>query len=124
MLIALGVGAIAGGMAFKNNVLPLTKLIQPYDVVIHNPTIEEKKLFNTITFKEKKEYHYKIDQTFVYYIKEELEKNRPMIPDYSNSCRKAVSEVLQTGKILSEEWQKVFNFIQPPYVYQIKKLIL
>lgn len=42
MLVALGVGAISGGMAFKNNVLPLTEIIQPYDVVIHTPTIEER----------------------------------------------------------------------------------
>lgn len=73
---------------------------------------------NTITFKEKKEYHYKTDGTFVYYVKEELEQNRPMIPDYSDKSRKAVSEALQTGEILSEEWQKAFNFIQSPYVSQ------
>ncbi|MDK3015356.1 ABC transporter permease [Bacillus sp. RB3] len=122
MLVALGVGAIAGGMAFKNNVLPLTEIIQPYDVVIHTPTIEEKKLLNTITFKEKKEYHYKTDGTFVYYVKEELEPNRPIIPDYSNNSRKVVSESLQTGEILSEEWQKAFSFIQPPYVSQKQKI--
>ncbi|EOO60117.1 ABC transporter permease [Bacillus cereus VD196] len=122
MLVALGVGAISSGMAFKNNVLPLTEIIQPYDVVIHTPTIEEKKLLNTITFKEKKVYHYKTDGTFVYYVKEELEQNRPMIPDYSNNSGKTVSEAPKTGESLSEEWQKAFNFIQPPYVSQNQKI--
>ncbi|PFC34426.1 ABC transporter permease, partial [Bacillus thuringiensis] len=38
MLVALGAGAISGGMAFKNNVIKSTEALEIYDTVIHNPT--------------------------------------------------------------------------------------
>ncbi|HDT6622344.1 FtsX-like permease family protein, partial [Bacillus paranthracis] len=49
MLVALGAGAISGGMAFKNNIMKSTDDIVIYDVVIHNPTTEEKKIVDGIT---------------------------------------------------------------------------
>ncbi|PFN09754.1 FtsX-like permease family protein [Bacillus cereus] len=81
MLVALGAGAISGGMAFKNNVMLMVEGFSVYDVTIHNPTAEEKKILDDITFKEKNEYHYKADDKFVYYLKEDLEKNRPLVMD-------------------------------------------
>lgn len=74
MLVALGAGAISGGMAFKNNVMLTVDGLAIYDVAIHNPTAEEKKILDGITFKEKNEYRYKVDDKFVYYLKEDLEK--------------------------------------------------
>ena len=53
MLVALGAGAISGGMAFKNNVIKMSDGFVIYDSVVHNPTAEEKKILNGITFKEK-----------------------------------------------------------------------
>lgn len=122
MLVALGLGAISGGMAFKNNVLSLAELVRPYDVVIHTPTIEETKILNTITWNEKKEYHYKMDGRFVYYIKEELEQSPPMITDNNDRSKKIVSESLQTGIYMSEQWERALNLIQPSYVYQNHKI--
>ena len=40
-----------------------------YDSVVHNPTAEEKKILDGITFKEKSEYRYKVDDKYVYYVK-------------------------------------------------------
>ncbi|MEM5647507.1 hypothetical protein AAHH72_27195 [Bacillus cereus] len=74
MLIALAVGAIAGGMAFKNNISLTTDIASLYDVSVHNPTADEKKILNKIKFEEKANYRYKVDQKFVYYLKEDLEK--------------------------------------------------
>ncbi|WP_157349858.1 FtsX-like permease family protein, partial [Bacillus sp. EE-W1] len=71
MLVALGAGAISGGMAFKNNVMMNVDTLAIYDVTIHNPTTEEKKILNGITFKEKNEYRYKTDDKYVYYVKED-----------------------------------------------------
>ncbi|MDU9433923.1 ABC transporter permease, partial [Escherichia coli] len=65
MLVALGAGAISGGMAFKNNVMLTVDGFAIYDVGIHNPTAEEKKILDGITFKEKNEYRYKTDDKFV-----------------------------------------------------------
>ena len=81
MLVALGAGAISGGMAFKNNVIKMVDGLVIYDSVVHNPTAEEKKILDGITFKEKNEYRYKVDDKYVYYIKEDLEKNRPLVQD-------------------------------------------
>ncbi|TKH47627.1 FtsX-like permease family protein, partial [Bacillus cereus] len=81
MLVALGAGAISAGMAFKNDVTFKTDGFNAYDVVIHNPNAEEKKILGGITFKEKNEYRYKTDDKFVYYLKEDLERNRPLVRD-------------------------------------------
>ena len=79
ILVALGAGGIACGMAFKNNILKITDQIQIYDSVIHNPTVEEKTILGSILFQEKLEYHYKVDDRYVYYLKEDVEKNRPFL---------------------------------------------
>ncbi|EJR94435.1 FtsX-like permease family protein [Bacillus mycoides] len=135
MLVALGAGAISGGMAFKNNVMLTVDGFAIYDVAIHNPTAEEKKILDGITFKEKSEYRYKTDDKYVYYVKEDLEKNRPLVKDLKNvkgmkdiGKVKRASEELPVGAISSssqeksdnvipEEWNNVFRTIEPFYVH-------
>ncbi|MEI4799747.1 ABC transporter permease [Bacillus sp. FJAT-51639] len=118
MLVALGAGAISGGMAFKNNVMLTVDGLAIYDVAIHNPTAEEKKILDGITFKEKNEYRYKIDDKYVYYLKEDLEKNRPLIQDLKVfkgmkdiGKVKRASEELPVGAILSSSQEKSDNVI-------------
>ncbi|MDM5190423.1 FtsX-like permease family protein [Bacillus sp. DX4.1] len=134
MLVALGAGAISGGMAFKNNVMLTVDGFAIYDVAIHNPTAEEKKILDGITFKEKNEYRYKVDDKFVYYLKEDLEKNRPLVQDgvgkESVGKFKPVSEDLPVGaisrysqekdanaKVIPEKWDNALRSIQPFYVH-------
>ena len=74
MLVALGAGAISSGMAFKNNVTNIVESAEYYDVEIKNPTAAEKKILDSITFKEKNEYRYKVDEQFIYQLKEDLRK--------------------------------------------------
>ncbi|MCC2413248.1 FtsX-like permease family protein [Bacillus sp. FSL W8-0519] len=135
MLIALAVGAIAGGMAFKNNISLTTDIASLYDVSVHNPTADEKKILNKIKFEEKANYRYKVDQKFVYYLKEDLEKNRPLVQN--GFGQKKVGQVERTanelpvgaivkkgandtigGLALSEEWKNAFKEIQPEYLYK------
>ncbi|WP_410985602.1 FtsX-like permease family protein [Bacillus cereus] len=135
MLVALGAGAISGGMAFKNNAMLKVEDFVIYDVAIHNPTAEEKKILDGITFKEKNEYRYKTDDKYVYYVKEDLEKNRPFIKDIKNikgmedlvKVKKA-SEELPVGAIsnssqeksdhvIPKEWEDAFRTIEPFYVH-------
>lgn len=138
MLVALGAGAISGGMAFKNNVIKMVDGLVIYDSVVHNPTAEEKKILDGITFKEKNEYRYKVDNKYVYYVKEDLEKNPPFIQDTKQmesmkdlGKTKKVSEELPVGAVsremnekdanakeLPEEWDEAFRTIQPFYLYQ------
>ncbi|WOA59738.1 ABC transporter permease [Bacillus mycoides] len=128
ILVALGAGGIACGMAFKNNVLKQTDKGEIYDSVVHNPTAEEKKILSGILFKDKFEYRYKVDDKYVYYIKEELENNRPLVKDSKNEKIMKVSEEIpmdafalsrQWGKDdgKSKQWSDTFQTIQPEYIY-------
>ncbi|EOO29536.1 ABC transporter permease [Bacillus cereus VD133] len=135
MLVALGAGAISGGMAFKNNVMSMVEGFSVYDVAIHNPTVEEKKILDGIPFKEKHEYRYKTDDKFVYYLKEDLEENRPLVMDrqpgkgLKDTMKfKPVSEELPVGAVSNKRenpdakkipasWLEVFYNIQPFYVH-------
>lgn len=140
MLVALGAGGISGGMAFKNNVVSSTEQYEIYDAVIHNPTAEEKIILDSITFKEKSEYRYKVDEKFVYYLKEDLEKNRLLVQEkiegkYSGKLKRvsgdlpvgAISNVVQeesgNAKMIPGEWNMAIRSIQPFYVGYSEKTI-
>lgn len=71
-----------------------------YDSVVHNPTAEEKKVLDGITFKEKSEYRYKVDDKYVYYVKEDLEKNRPFVKDMAKM--KSMKDLVNTKKVSEE----------------------
>ncbi|MGN7896072.1 FtsX-like permease family protein [Bacillus sp. 22475] len=123
ILVALGAGGIACGMAFKNNILKITDQIQIYDSVIHNPTAEEKKILGSILFQEKLEYHYKVDDRYVYYLKEDVEKNRPFLQGMKIE---KVSEEIPIGAFSikraegetdTKQWIQAFRTIQPNYLY-------
>ncbi|WP_020060249.1 FtsX-like permease family protein [Bacillus sp. 123MFChir2] len=132
MLVALGAGSISGGMAFKNNIMMMVDGVQIYDSVIHNPAAEEKKILNGIPFNEKNEYRYKVDDKFVYYVKEDLEKHPPLVHDgvgkESFGKFKRVSGDLPVGAVLKgsqeksvvipEDWDKALRNIQPFYLYR------
>ncbi|MFJ8119066.1 FtsX-like permease family protein [Bacillus mycoides] len=123
ILVALGAGGIACGMVFKNNILKMTDQMRIYDSVIHNPTAEEKKILGGILFQEKLEYHYKVDDRYVYYLKEDLEKNRPFLQGMKTE---KVSEGLPIGAFSikwvkgetdTKQWIQAFRTIQPNYLY-------
>ncbi|RAS75295.1 FtsX-like permease family protein [Priestia endophytica] len=139
MLVALGAGAISAGMAFKNNVLLMANGSEIYDVVIHNSTAQENKILNQITFKQKYQYRYKTDDKYVYYLKEDLEKNRPLV--HSKEGRegfnefKPVSENLPARSVLEDsieksnssvqiptKWREALNGIEPYYVHPDHKI--
>lgn len=140
MLIALGAGAISGGMAFKNNVMKSTDRFQIYDTVINNPTTKEMKILDGISFKEKGEYRYKADDQFFYYVKEDLEKNPPFTyvwnGEENTGKLKRVSETLSVGsvsaysqgnkqntKIIPDEWEDALRNMQPIYLDDFNKPI-
>ncbi|HDR8196697.1 FtsX-like permease family protein [Bacillus thuringiensis] len=132
MLVALGAGAISGGMAFKNNVIKSTDDLEIYDTVIHNPTAEEMNILDGIQFKEKNKYHYKVDDKYVYYLKEDLEKSRPLVQAKDRGKVKRVSENLpveaisekveENADIIPDEWNKALISLQPTYLNYIEKV--
>ncbi|WP_226607224.1 FtsX-like permease family protein [Bacillus cereus] len=131
ILVALGAGGIACGMAFENNVLKTTDKEKVYDSIVHNPTVEEKKILSGILFQEKFEYRYKVDGQYVYYIKEDVEKNRPLAQDSENGKKMKVSEEfpkdaftlpkqlykLYNDDTKTKQWKEAFYTIQPTYMY-------
>ncbi|PFX69973.1 ABC transporter permease [Bacillus cereus] len=131
ILVALGAGGIACGMAFENNVLKTTDKEKVYDSIVHNPTVEEKKILSGILFQEKFEYRYKVDGQYVYYIKEDVEKNRPLAQDSENGKKMKVSEEfpkdaftlpkqlykLYNDDTKTKQWKEAFFTIQPTYMY-------
>lgn len=134
MLIALGAGAISGGMTIKNNVMKSTDQVEIYDTIIYNPTTEETEILHGISFDEENEYRYKVDDSYVYFGKENLEKNPLLIYKekeewgFSNEL-KHVSELLPVGaisqdsqetnkttKIIPDEWDTALRSIMPTYL--------
>ncbi|MGE7875233.1 FtsX-like permease family protein [Bacillus paramycoides] len=133
ILVALGAGGISCGLAFKNDVLKQTDKGTIYDSVVHNPTVEQKNILSGILFQEKLEYRYKVDEKYVYYIKEDLEKNRPLVKDRKNGKTIKVSEEIpmdafalsrQWGKDdgKPKQWSDTFQTIQPKYMYPEHKV--
>ncbi|HFU7055552.1 ABC transporter permease [Bacillus cereus group sp. RP37] len=139
MLVALGAGAISSGMALKNNVTNMVESAEYYDVEIKNPTAEEKKILDSITFKEKNEYRYKVDEQFIYQLKEDLERNRPLTrtgKDENSSRFIPISRELVAGSVLShsqeknenntnvipEEWGNVLRSLQKTYMNPSQKI--
>ncbi|MCR8645980.1 ABC transporter permease [Paenibacillus sp. N1-5-1-14] len=78
MLIALGVGAIAGGLAFQNNAVLTANVSQVSDIVIHDPSKQDQDLLANKKINEQREYRYKVTDKSVYFLKEDLITSPPL----------------------------------------------
>lgn len=83
MLIALGLGAMTAGLSFYHNMEKQASMFHANDVSIHQPTSEDQQLMAELNVKEQNEYHYKIDQDGVYFLKEDLLENPPLVKDFN-----------------------------------------
>ncbi|WNC14770.1 FtsX-like permease family protein [Brevibacillus brevis] len=79
MLIALGVGAMAGGLAFQNNVSLIANLAHVYDITLQDPTTEDLDAIKSMKAEEQLMYRYKMDEQTTYYLKDDLLANPPLI---------------------------------------------
>ncbi|RSL32372.1 ABC transporter permease [Salibacterium salarium] len=136
MLIALGAGAISGGMAFKNNGEVIADTAAVYDTRIHNPTTEEENILNDISFTETHEYRYKTDDEFDYFLKKDLKNQRPLIrddgstdntevkrmeaalPDQNNSLEERKENAKEGGMEAEHDWLYFLNTLQDDYTRQ------
>ena len=130
MLIALGAGAISAGLAFKNSAAQMAEMMGVYDVIIKNPDAEEKTFLKNIHFIEENQYRYKEDADYMYYLRDDLENQRPLllISDGRKPKFKRVTEALPEGKIslsevknpevgqqLSDEWSRALWNLRTNY---------
>ncbi|WP_411502753.1 FtsX-like permease family protein [Brevibacillus centrosporus] len=83
MLIALGVGAMAGGLAFQNNVALIANVARVYDVTLQDPALEDTEALKTMSVEEQLTYRYKIDDNAISYVKEDLLAHPPLISSNS-----------------------------------------
>ncbi|ATF11289.1 ABC transporter permease [Brevibacillus brevis X23] len=77
MLIGLGVGAMAGGLAFQQNLF--TTVFHVYDVNLHDPVEADYQALKKMNVLEQNTYRYKVDDKAYYYLKEDLLANPLMI---------------------------------------------
>lgn len=122
MLVALGAGAIAGGMAFVNDAKIKSESYSVYDAIVHDPTPEQEKVLAALPFIDRLEYRYKLEREIVYYAREDLEGNRPLIPSiqgqkYGDQLVR-INEMLRAGSgdtatAYSQEWESFIWQITP-----------
>ncbi|MET3293214.1 UNVERIFIED_CONTAM: putative ABC transport system permease protein [Brevibacillus sp. OAP136] len=128
MLIALGVGAMAGGLAFQKNVGMMAELSHAYDSTLIDPVDADYDALKTMNVEEQRTYHYKTDDKAVYYQKDELLAKPPLIINtgkemyIENNEPTRVSAKLpadfysmyedkkaKQGEVLPKEWQKALS---------------
>lgn len=83
MLIALGVGAMAGGLAFQKNVNLIAEVGRVYDVAIHDPVEADYAAMKHMKIEEQLAYRYKTDKQAMYYLKDDLLAHQPLISTVS-----------------------------------------
>ncbi|HLR41235.1 MAG TPA: FtsX-like permease family protein, partial [Virgibacillus sp.] len=83
MLIALGLGAMTAGISFYHNIEKQSGMFHAYDVTIHQPTDEDRNTLAELTVTEENEYRYKIDKDGVYFLKEDLLANPPLVKQFN-----------------------------------------
>ncbi|MFB4168967.1 ABC transporter permease [Virgibacillus sp. JSM 102003] len=79
MLVALGLGAMTAGISFYHNVELQASAFYANDVAIHQPTAEDNEALEEMNITEKNTYHYKINEQGIYFLKDDLLENPPMI---------------------------------------------
>lgn len=79
MLVALGLGAMTAGLSFYNNVELQASMFHANDVTIHQPDKEDNELVKELNITEKNTYRYKLDEKGVYFLKQDLLDNPPLI---------------------------------------------
>ncbi|QGQ95560.1 ABC transporter permease [Paenibacillus psychroresistens] len=131
MLIALGAGAIAGGMAFVNDAKIKGESFSIYDAIVHDPTPEESKLLASIPFTERHEYRFKIVKDVLYYSRENLDSQRPLIESVNDQKQlnriteslPSGTELVDTEPLFGPEWQTFLWTITPNEPFESEKIV-
>jgi putative ABC transport system permease protein len=122
MLVALGAGAIAGGMAFVNDAKIKSQGYSVYDTIVTDPSPAEEEVLASIPFTEKFTYRYKVEGEKLYYAGEDLEKQRPLIEasdgrgegwQFIRMTEPLPTRTEEDGTSFSSEWQSFIWEITP-----------
>ncbi|MET7016463.1 ABC transporter permease [Bacillus mycoides] len=113
MLIALGAGAMTAGMAFQKNVGIMTDFSRVYDVVIHDPNEQDKAALKEMEIVEESKYKYKVDGEAVYYLRNDLTENPPLISDHFDT--KTLKEPARK-RVATPLTEPVYSALEAPEV--------
>ncbi|MGY4691587.1 FtsX-like permease family protein [Salibacterium sp. K-3] len=132
MFIALGAGAISGGLAFKNNASVTAEQAGFYDSIVHNANTEENEILEDITFTDTLTYRYKQQNGYHFYLKEDLKSYPPKNQTSANQVktvkaelpedRTSLDEVKEEAGGLAPEWRQIlrntiaYDFTKQPLV--------
>ncbi|SFA96505.1 putative ABC transport system permease protein [Lentibacillus halodurans] len=108
MLIAMGLGAMTAGISFYHNVELQASAFYANDAAIHQPTEEDETALANMNITEQNTYHYKVNDQGVYFLKEDLLENPPMIKQVDPTSMEIpegtrISESLPEAKYKFEE---------------------
>lgn len=127
MLIALGVGAMAGGLAFQKNVDLIANVGRVYDITLQDPVDEDFQALKKMNIEEQNTYRFKTVGETTYYMKDDLLAHPPLIStnsmeDYApNKQPKRVTDPLpaavystpgETGKAIQPipaDWEQAIS---------------
>lgn len=109
MLIALGVGAIAGGMAFQNDSAILVNSQQVYDVAIHDPDKQDEAAVAAMKVIEQQEYRYKVTDKGAYYLKDDLLNHPPLIMKSSGKMSRDYKQVRVSALLPEALYTNIHN---------------
>lgn len=117
MLVALGLGAMAAGLSFYNNVELQAGMVHANDVAIHQPMEKDRQLVGEMDVVEKNTYHYKLNDDGVYFLKKDLVEHPPFVKLFDPKSMELpeaeqVSVSLPDGKYTLAEGQ---NTIPEPW---------
>ncbi|MFU0789486.1 FtsX-like permease family protein [Cerasibacillus sp. JNUCC 74] len=88
MLIALGLGAMTAGISFYHNVEIQSSKLQANDAAIYQPTAEDLNTLEKMKLTEKHTYVYKVSDDGVFFLKESLLKQPPLVPSMEKGMEK------------------------------------
>ncbi|MFC4401726.1 FtsX-like permease family protein [Gracilibacillus xinjiangensis] len=106
MLIALGLGAMAAGLSFYHNIAIQTSLIYANDVAVYQPTEEQLEEMEQWEFLEKSNYTYKVTDDDVYFLKDDLLNNPPLIKQFTGNMDDLTKTVRVNDPLDSEEYSE------------------
>lgn len=114
MLFALALGALTVGLGFRNEIPKMAKAMTSYDLVLNNAqTVDQQKIADlhpTLNVS----YRQKEDDTAVYYIQEEFDKD-PLIVTEQEILVRGLVIVHWMGKPLPLMWRNRMNCVASNY---------
>ncbi len=83
MLIALGLGAMTAGISFYHNIEKQASMFHAYDVTVYQPSAEDRDILAGLEVTEENEYRYKLTDDAIYFLKDDLLENPPLVKQFN-----------------------------------------